>query len=89
VLWDVPPDAKVLAFIGTQLQQAVTYGEVPARWFAHWRSFAEIARAAQDGIEPAGWGHWDSVHPGVMIRLRFSVPVPDVQALMWGHTVDL
>lgn len=87
ILWDVPDSVKVMAMIGTSPQLVVTYEYIPARWFSHYRSFAEILRSRADGFETAGWGTWDAVSPGVLMRLMFSEPVPNVQALMWGHTV--
>lgn len=90
LLWDVPGSETVRAFIGTDQQNSVSFEPVPARWFTHWRSFAEIARATSEGHEPPGWGEWSLVRPGLMIRLVFSAPIArSVQAVMWGHTVRL
>lgn len=90
LLWDVPGKETVRAFVGTDMQLEATFEPVPARWFAHWRSFSEILRAIAEGLEPPGWGEWNLVYPGVIIRLIFSEPIArDVQAVMWGHTVRL
>jgi hypothetical protein len=87
MLWDVPDSAKVTVSIGQNAQLNVVFDPIPCRWFSHFRSFAEVVRATADGLEPPAWGAWDAVHPGMLIRLTFSEPVPSAQALMWGHTV--
>ncbi len=88
MLWDVPDSARIMATIGTEFQNVVTYNFVPCRWFSHWKSFSEIMRALADGLEPPGWGSWSTVNVGQIIRLSFSKPVPNVQAVMWGHTAE-
>jgi hypothetical protein len=87
MLWDVPERARVHIFRGTDLQGLISFGQIPARWFMQWKSFAEIVRDLDAGKEPPAWGTWDTFAPGVMLRLLFDQPVPDAQGIVWGETI--
>lgn len=93
MLWDVPHGATVDIFVGRDLELVVEYGPIPARWFTAMQSFAQVARAVDEGLEPPAWGKWDVVQPGFFIRLRFAardgsrLDARGIQALMWGHAL--
>lgn len=99
MLWGVPDGACVNIFVGRDLELVVEYGPIPAKWFAALDSFAQVAAAVDAGKEPPGWGKWDIVRPGLIIRLEFSkhnalsrldggrLNAGEIQALMWGHAV--
>jgi hypothetical protein len=93
MLWGVPDGACVNVFVGRDLELVVEYGPIPAKWFAAFESFAQVAAAVDAGKEPPGWGKWDVVHPGLFIRLEFStrdgqrLDAREIQALMWGHVL--
>lgn len=95
MLWDVPEGTQLMIFVGTNLELIASYGPLPARWFAAWESFQQVAAKLDEGFEPPGWGTFSKVQPGVMIRLSFQKPdgslqaymdFEKIEALMWGYT---
>jgi hypothetical protein len=93
MLWNADHLEVEAAIIGTQHQLVASCGRIPARWFSTAQNFEQVAKALQEGKEPGqGWGAWDSVYPGSLVRLTFTAPVdlflPRVQALMWGHSLS-
>lgn len=93
MIWGVGAgDVVRIATIGRDHQLSVSFGDLPARWFSTWQSFADIAKAVDEGKEPPGWGEWSFVQPGLQIRILLSHPDPgrvfgpSVELLMWGYT---
>jgi hypothetical protein len=87
MLWDAPPSLNVECIvIGNMHQVLVAYGKVPALWFQQAQTFEQVVAARAAGQEPASWGSWDALYPGVMVRLEFDGPA-NVRAVMWGHTL--
>lgn len=94
MLWNVAGLYVEAAIIGNQHQLVASCGAIPAEWFTTSQNFEQVVRALKEGKEPGrGWGDWDRLYPGVMVRLLFKKPptyrepaVPEaVKALMWGH----
>lgn len=93
MLWNVGEIEVEAAIIGHTHQLAASCGRIPGQWFATSQSFEQVCEALKTGKEPArGWGDWDALYPGVLVRLIFSYPVdafsPHVRALMWGHELS-
>jgi hypothetical protein len=87
LLWDVGRASLQMLTIGTNSQLICSFGPLPARWFTTADSFDAVAKAVASGKQPAAWGSWDIVQPGVLVRLHFDEPVPLAQAVMWGEYV--
>jgi hypothetical protein len=93
MLWNVGEIEVEAALIGNQGQLVASCGRIPGQWFATSQNFEQVCEALKAGKEPArGWGDWDALYPGVLVRLTFSYPVdafsPHVRALMWGHVLS-
>lgn len=98
MLWNVPDGAQLMIFIGTGAELIASVGPLPARWFTAFESFQQLAAKLDQGLEPPGWGTFNKVYPGVMIRLRFEArrgetlnekELKKVEAVMWGYSVSL
>ena len=94
MLWNAAGLSVEAAIIGRDMQLVVACGKVPAQWFASSQSFEQVTKALAEGNAPGrGWGHWNPLYPGVLVRLEFDGLVAGmqrsqpVQALMWGLTV--
>lgn len=96
VIWGTPPMATLeIALIGTSSQLLVSFGDFPARWFNQGDKFAQIQEKMDAGKDPAGWGDWKAVEPGVLIRImvksREGKPLgrqDGLEVAMWGEYVD-
>lgn len=96
MVWGAPLKALVRAIVCRD-SPAVTYEAIPARWFSMQQSFEQLAKALDEGKEPASWGDWNTVRPGMQIRIELlmtdvmpidSEQAEEVQLLMWGHAVE-
>lgn len=95
MIWGASDGATLeTAYIGNCTQLLVTSGRFPAKWFAMAQSFEQIFERMKDQIVPASWGTWDTVVPGVRIRViirdreQSVIGEPEgVQIGMWGYSV--
>jgi len=102
IIWGAPSDARVQLFVGMDLELATDVTPVPARWFAHYESFADIVKKLDAGEAPPSWGTWDPVRPGVHVRVLMTAKPRDgepyrtrdfsadeihaIDLLLWGHS---
>lgn len=87
MLWGAEELNVEAVVIGHQPQLAVSYGQVPALWFMGSQNYEQVVAAHAEGKEPGqGWGSWDDLYPGLLVRLSFDRPARGVRALMWGHS---
>jgi len=95
IFGDVPAGAMLeLAVIGQQMQVMVSSTPVPAKFFSTWRSYEQLAKAVDEGLEPPGWCTWDIVHVGYRVEIRLGTregkPLDSsdgVDVAMWGETI--
>jgi len=93
MLWNAAHLSVEAVIIGNQHQVLVSFGKVPALWFMTSQTYEQVVSARAEGKEPGqGWGSWDALYPGIMVRLLFDGPLVgpsaehDVKAVMWGHS---
>lgn len=95
IIWGAPNGATVeQCIIGTQLQIQVSVPPVPAKFFAMGKSYEDVAKMLEQGIEPPGWCTWDAVQLGQIVRLTVRDahhgtlgPNNGIELVMWGHAL--
>lgn len=97
IIWNAPPKAIVSAFVGTTVQLITSYPPIPAKWFGSFANFQQIAKMIEEDKEPAAWGDWDTVSPGMYIRIQIIAdkasdmtnsylgPDQGIELCMWGE----
>jgi hypothetical protein len=87
MLWNAAHLNVEAMTIGRDQQLVVSFGKVPALWFMQSQTYEQVVAAHAEGKEPGrGWGHWDQLYPGILVRLQFDGLVDGVRALMWGYS---
>ncbi len=95
VIYGAPQDAVFeYAQVGNQQELLVSFGKFPARFFNLDKSFEQIAKDLEQGLEPPAWGDWDTCQMGMNIRVTISAkdgsplgPDQGVSIGMWGWVV--
>ena len=95
IIWGAP-DGAVLrqCVVGIQKRVIVSCDGIPTKFFSHWKSYAEIARDHAEGIEPVGWASWNSIKPGMTIRIGITLdgrplgPKDGIDICMWGVAIE-
>jgi len=87
MLWNAAHLSVEAMVIGVTHQVVASFAKVPALWFMTSQNYEQVVAARAEGKEPGqGWGSWDAVYPGMLVRLDFDGPAADVKALMWGYS---
>lgn len=96
IIWGAPDGSNLSqALISNANCALASHVGVPTKFFGHWKSYAEIAKSVDEGVEPPGWCTWSSVMPGQTIRIVISAsdgralgPKDGVEICMWGVSVE-
>lgn len=92
IIWGAPDGATLSTAVICNVNCArASYVGIPVKFFGHWKSFAEIARDWDAGLEPPGWCTWSAVMPGQTFRMGITDskskplgPKEGVEICMWG-----
>lgn len=96
IIWGAPEFAVVShAVIGCDLQVLSSWAPVPTKFFSMGKSYEEVAKLLQEGIEPPAWCDWKTIIVGEQVRLILSQKTPEshtmlgpsngIELVMWGH----
>lgn len=89
IVWGAPAGATLRVYIGINLEGAVSWSGIPARFFAMGDSFEQIAKLLDAGKEPPAWIEWPDVQVGHRAAIAFDNCPQDapIELCMWGRTV--
>jgi hypothetical protein len=96
IIWGAPRGATVYAWIGCTVEGVVAYAGIPAKWFASGESYEQIRQKLEAGIEVPDWMTWDTVPPGIDVRIevrdaadsaRMLGPADGIELLQWGEAL--
>ena len=89
MIWNAPDDAQVMhILIGPNYQLVASVGPIPAKWFAIAQSYEQVWQMQQQGLEPPGWGDFNVISVGMLVRVRIvSHEVVKVAGKL-SHAVD-
>lgn len=93
MLWDCPPRTWLTqTLVGNTNEILANWNPVPADIFMMAKSFEQLNRLLEEGIEPPGWPDFDAAYPGNRIRVVLvndeGKPVGNpVRVAMWGFAV--
>ena len=96
IIWGAPDGSTLSQALITNANYGLaSHAGVPTKFFGHWKSYAEIAKSVDEGLEPPGWCTWSSVLPGQMVRIVISAvdgralgPKDGVEICMWGVSAE-
>lgn len=96
IIWGAPAGATVMAYVGCNLEGVAGWGGIPAKWFAMGDNYEQMRAKLDAGVEVPEWMTWDTVGPGIAVRIelrdrddsaRALGPRDGIELVQWGECV--